>query len=234
MKELKSWEEVNYQLQHSGGVNPHAFRLGWLQAKSSPKEEVERSEEVKKEPNISIKINNPLPFIMGNLHSHVDRILRDKGMMHKEIAEAIMSYTYDPFLNQFLASKDSQSEIESLRERLKEQQFLHLEKNKLIKELESKLAASQEVIESLKKDYEWFKIEAFKKSSEIKKLENENEILHKVIDNKTEVLKCLSELDAKIPIHVEARLKVLGDQYEELQKQYAQLDGKLSPKEEEQ
>ena len=51
----------------------------------------------------AIKINDPLPFVMGNLHSHVDRILRDKGMMHKDISEAIMSYTSDPFLNDYLS-----------------------------------------------------------------------------------------------------------------------------------
>lgn len=26
----KAWEEVNHQLERSGGVNPHAYRLGWL------------------------------------------------------------------------------------------------------------------------------------------------------------------------------------------------------------
>lgn len=39
---------------------------------------------------IKLKISNPYAFLLGDIHQHVDTVLRDKGAMHGAISEAIM------------------------------------------------------------------------------------------------------------------------------------------------
>lgn len=50
-----------------------------------------------------ISIVNPLPFILGDINQHMDRVLRDKGItMTKEMSAALMSFNNCPILNKFL------------------------------------------------------------------------------------------------------------------------------------
>lgn len=69
---------------------------------------------------IKFVIKNPLPFLVGDLHSHVDRLLRDKGMMNKEISEAIMSFTQSDFLDNSLSKIKQQEKEESQDEQIRE------------------------------------------------------------------------------------------------------------------
>lgn len=50
-----------------------------------------------------ITIVNPLPFILGDINQHMDRVLRDQGItMTKEVSAALMSFTNCPILNKFI------------------------------------------------------------------------------------------------------------------------------------
>lgn len=63
-----------------------------------------------------ISITNPLPFVLGDINHHVDRVLRDKGItMSEEVSSAIMSFPKSGILDQFL---DAHKAIKSDREKL--------------------------------------------------------------------------------------------------------------------
>lgn len=75
----------------------------------------EEQKEVTKE-STKIVVKNPMPFIIGDVNQHVDRILRDKGItLTKEISEAIMSFTDSSFLNNFLSAQSREIEAKDAR-----------------------------------------------------------------------------------------------------------------------
>lgn len=53
--------------------------------------------------NIKITVKNPMPFVIGDVAQHVDRVCRDQGVtVTKEVEAAIMSFTDSIFLNRFI------------------------------------------------------------------------------------------------------------------------------------
>ena len=97
-----------------------------------------------------------------------------KYFSESEVAEAAKKFT-----KQFV-SKDSQSEIESLREEFKEKNtcaFFNASKQNfkcIVGEctLMKNGFSPCEEFKRLQKDYDWFKEEAFKKSAQLKELES--------------------------------------------------------------
>ena len=83
----------------------------------------QNSAPTKEELRIEFNIKNPYVFILGDIHQHVDHVLRDKGMMNKDVSDAIMTCPEPSIMSDFLSKLYSklltyQQEIDRLKKEL--------------------------------------------------------------------------------------------------------------------